>query len=120
MDGLEPNWNKIRPFVLDSASQFKPVPPPEFSMDEDSRFYKELKEVYDITNTMVEVGDEAEEVQIAKFWDCNPYVSVNRGHFMFATKKITPGAHWILITKIASESSNADFDRTVYAHTRRL
>nr|WP_242092636.1 vanadium-dependent haloperoxidase [Aestuariivivens sediminicola] len=118
MDGLEPNWNKIRPFVLDSASQFKPVPPPEFSMDENSRFYKELKEVYDITNTMVEVGDEAEEVQIAKFWDCNPYVSVNRGHFMFATKKITPGAHWILITKIASESSNADFDKTVYAHTK--
>lgn len=118
MDGLEPNWNKIRPFVLDSAAQFKPIPPPEFSMDENSQFYKELKEVYDITNKMVEVGDEAEEVQIAKFWDCNPYVSVNRGHLMFATKKITPGAHWILIAKIAAENSNADFDKTIYAHTK--
>ena len=28
MDGLEPHWNKIRPFVIDSAAQFKPVPPP--------------------------------------------------------------------------------------------
>ncbi|WP_242082818.1 vanadium-dependent haloperoxidase [Aestuariivivens sediminis] len=118
MDGLEPSWNKIRPFVLDSASQFKPVPPPKFSMDENSRFFKELKEVYDITNTMVEIGDESDKVQIAKFWDCNPYVSVNRGHFMFATKKITPGAHWILITKIACENSHADFDKTIYAHTK--
>lgn len=118
MDGLEPNWNKIRPFVLDSAAQFKPIPPPEFSMDENSKFYKELKEVYEITNKMVEIGDEAEEVQIAKFWDCNPYVSVTRGHMMFATKKITPGAHWILIAKIASKNSKADFDKTVYAHAK--
>ena len=47
MDGLEPHWNKIRPFVLDSAAQFKPIPPPKFSMDKKSDFYKELKEVYD-------------------------------------------------------------------------
>ena len=26
MDGLEPHWNKIRSFVLDSADQFKPIP----------------------------------------------------------------------------------------------
>ena len=50
MDGLEPHWNKIRPFVLDSAAQFKPIPPPDFSMDTDSKFYQELKEVYDISN----------------------------------------------------------------------
>jgi len=28
MNGIEPHWNKIRPFVLQSADQFKPVPPP--------------------------------------------------------------------------------------------
>lgn len=118
MDGLEPHWNKIRPFVLDSASQFKPIPPPEFSMDENSDFYKELKEVYDISNKITEDGDESEEVLIAQFWDCNPYVSVTRGHLMFATKKITPGAHWIGITKIACKTEEADVDRTVFAYTK--
>lgn len=118
MDGLEPHWNKIRPFVIDSAAQFKPVPPPAFSLEENSDFYKELKEVYDISNEITKRGDESEEVAIAQFWDCNPYVSVSRGHLMFATKKITPGAHWIGINKIACRKSNFDFDDTVYAYAK--
>ncbi|MGB3607641.1 vanadium-dependent haloperoxidase, partial [Psychroserpens sp.] len=118
MDGIEPHWSKIRPFTLASADQFKPVPPPTFSMEEDSAFYKELVEVYDISNTIFEAGDQSEQIAIAQFWDCNPYVSVNRGHLMFAVKKITPGAHWIGITKIAAKKSNADFNTTVYAYTK--
>jgi hypothetical protein len=118
MAGIEPHWSKIRPFVIESADQFKPVPPPPFSMEEGTDFYKEVKEVYDISQKMTEEGDSSEEVQIAKFWDCNPYVSVTRGHLMFATKKITPGAHWIGITKIACKQSESDFDKTVYAYTK--
>ena len=118
MDGLEPHWGKIRPFVLKAANQFKPVPPTEYSMEEDSDFYMELMEVYNIRLKMNEQGDGSEELAIAQFWDCNPYVTVTRGHLMFATKKITPGAHWIGITKIASIKDNADFDRTVYAYTK--
>lgn len=118
MDGIEPHWDKIRPFVLNAASQFKPVPPPAFSMEENSEFYKELKEVYDISNEVTEKGDDSEEIQIAQFWDCNPYVSITRGHLMFAAKKITPGAHWIGIAKIASRKSNFDFTQSVYAHTK--
>jgi hypothetical protein len=118
MDGIEPHWNKIRSFVLDSAAQFKPVPPPLYSMEKDSDFYKELLEVYTISQKITEEGDDSEEIEIAQFWDCNPYVSVTRGHLMFATKKITPGAHWIGITKIASRKSNADFNNTVFAYTK--
>ncbi len=118
MEGIEPHWNKIRPFYLDSAAQFKPIPPPTFSMDKDSDFYKELIEVYNISNEITADGDDSEEVQIAQFWDCNPYVSVTRGHLMFATKKITPGAHWIGITKIASRKTNSNFDDTVFAYTK--
>jgi len=118
MEGIEPHWNKIRPFYLDSAAQFRPVPPPPFSMEKDSDFYKELIEVYNISNEITANGDASEEVQIAKFWDCNPYVSVTRGHLMFATKKITPGAHWIGITKIASRKTNTDFAETVFAYTK--
>ena len=118
MDGLEPHWNKIRSFVLDSASQFKPVPPPKFSMNKNSDFFKELKEVYDISLEITKKGDSSEEIAIAQFWDCNPYMSVTRGHLMFAVKKITPGAHWIGITKIATKKEKADFNRTVFAYTK--
>lgn len=118
MDGIEPHWNKIRPFALDSSAQFKPVPPPAFSMEKDSDFYKELREVYDISLEITEKGDTSEEIQIAQFWDCNPYVSITRGHLMFATKKITPGAHWIGITKIACRTTNLDLKQTIYAYTK--
>lgn len=118
MDGIEPHWNKIRTLVLDSAAQFKPKKHPKFSLEKNSAFYKELREVYDISERITEAGDESEEIQIAQFWDCNPYVSVTRGHLMFATKKITPGAHWIGITKIASRKSNFDFENTIFAYTK--
>tara|TARA_B110000238_G_C16128257_1_gene440282 strand:- start:947 stop:2290 length:1344 start_codon:yes stop_codon:yes gene_type:complete len=118
MDAIEPHWNKIRPFLLQSADQFKPLPHPEFSLKKDSDFYKELLEVYAISERITEKGDQSEELAIAKFWDCNPYVSVTRGHFMFATKKITPGAHWIGIVKIATQKTNANLMQTVNAYAK--
>lgn len=118
MKGIEPHWNKLRPFILDSASQFKPVRPPKFSLEPDSPFYKELISVYEINNSIREKGDESEEIAIARFWDCNPFVSVNKGHFMFAEKKITPGAHWIGICKIANDKTQADFEKAVFAQTK--
>lgn len=118
LDGIEPHWSKIRPLVLDSASQFKPTPPPPFSMDKNSDFYKELEEVYTISEKITAEGDTSEEIAIAQFWDCNPYVSVTRGHLMFATKKITPGAHWMGIVKIACKKDDADFNKTVFAYTK--
>ena len=118
MDGIEPHWNDIRTFILDSAQQFKPEKHPEFSMDKDSKFYEELMEVYNTGIQMQQNPADAEKVEIAKFWDCNPYVSVTRGHFMFATKKISPGAHWILITKIVTRKTNSNFEETVNAYTK--
>jgi hypothetical protein len=118
MDGIEPHWNKIRPFLLDSAQQFKPERHPEFSLEKDSKFYEELMEVYDISKEITENGDDSEEIAIARFWDCNPFVSVTRGHFMFATKKISPGAHWIGITKIAAKKTNANVEETMNAYTK--
>ena len=118
MDGIEPHWNKIRPFILDSASQFKPIPPPEFSLKKDSKFYQELLEVYNVSQEITKKGDKTEEIEIAQFWDCNPFVSVTRGHFMFATKKISPGAHWILISQIASKKTKSSFEETVNTYTK--
>ena len=103
MEGIEPSWNKIRTFVIDSANQFVPSPPTEFDLDKNSRFYKELIEVYDAVKTLNE-----ERTEIASFWDCNPYVSHQTGHVMYATKKITPGGHWMGIASIAAKNSEAD------------
>ncbi len=117
MDGVEPHWSKIRTMVIDSSSQFKPTPALPYSTDKNSAFFKQVLEVYDISKMMVKKGDTSEEIKIAQFWDCNPYVTVNQGHMMFAKKKITPGGHWMGITKIACKTSKANFEKTVYAFT---
>jgi hypothetical protein len=118
MDAIEPHWNKIRTFTLDSASQFKPKRHPKFSLEKNSDFNNELLEVYNVVKEINQKGDTSEEIAIARFWDCNPYVSVTRGHFMFASKKITPGAHWIGICKIACKQNKSNFSETVYAYTK--
>ena len=117
MDGVEPHWSEIRTMVLDSAAQFKPIPALKYSTDKNSPFFKQVQEVYYISKMMVAKGDNSEEIKIAQFWDCNPYVTVNQGHMMFAKKKITPGGHWMGITKIACKTSKANFEKTVFAYT---
>ncbi|MBP9055511.1 MAG: vanadium-dependent haloperoxidase [Saprospiraceae bacterium] len=105
MDGIEPSWNKIRTMVMDSASQFKPVPPPVFNVkDKNSPFFKEVLETY---NTVKNA--DAEQTEIANFWDCNPYKLNVTGHVMHATKKISPGGHWINIVGVAGKKSQADY-----------
>jgi PAP2 superfamily len=118
MDAVEPHWGEIRTLVLDSASQFKPIPALPFSLVKSSPFFKQVQEVYDISKEMIKKGDNSEEIQMAQFWDCNPYVSVSQGHMMFAKKKITPGGHWMGIVKIACKKSKADFEKTVFAYTK--
>ncbi len=117
MDAIEPHWSEIRTLVLDSSSQFKPIPALAFSLEKNSPFFKQIMEVYNLSLEMKKKGDSCDEIKMAQFWDCNPYVSVTQGHMMFAKKKISPGAHWMGITKIACKKTNADFDRTVFAYT---
>ena len=112
MDGIEPHWRELRPFVIDSAQQFSPPPPTPYDMDENSLFYEELMEVYTALNE-----EKEERLAIAEFWDCNPYVSHHTGHVMFATKKITPGGHWIGIAKLACEKKQTSFLQTIEAYT---
>jgi hypothetical protein len=112
MDGIEPHWREIRPFVLDSAQQFIPPPPTDYSTRDTSRFYTEALEVYTAVST-----DTEERSEIAQFWDCNPYVSHQQGHVMFATKKITPGGHWIGITGQACRQVSADMATSARIYT---
>jgi len=115
IDGIEPHWREIRPLVLDSAQQFVPPAPTPFSEDPESQFMKETMEVYQA----LDAPDAAERVAIAKFWDCNPYVMQQTGHVMYATKKITPGGHWMSISTLVSRRENLDVlaSAEVYART---
>lgn len=112
IEGIEPSWRLIRPMVLDSSTQFIPVPPTAFSTDKNSLFYKQAMEVY-------KINDEEKEnkTAIANFWDCNPYVMHQQGHLMFATKKVTPGGHWMGITALACRKAGLDMVATSEAYT---
>lgn len=113
MEGIEPHWRDIRPMVIDSAEQFEPLEPDAFSLEEGSAFHQQLIEVYEIGKNL-----DDDQKEIAQFWDCNPYVSHHRGHAMFATKKITPGGHWMGITAIATRKTGNSFDETIEVYTR--
>ena len=113
MDAIEPHWNKIRTFVIDSAAQFTPPPPTPFSKEKDTQFYNEALEVRDIGVNLTE-----DQRAIASFWDCNPFVMNVKGHVMFATKKISPGGHWMNITNVACVKDKADFVRSAEAYVR--
>lgn len=101
--GIEPYWNTLRTFVIDSAEQFKPMSPTEFDSTSNSLFYKETLEVYEAVNNIGE-----SEIEIAKFWDCNPNISYHRGHMMFFEQKLTPGGHWMSIASQVLEKEKAD------------
>ena len=113
MDAVEPNWGTLRPFVLDSASQFRPEPPIPLDTVRTSPFFRQVQEVHDVKRDLTD-----EQRNIAAFWDCNPYVMHVQGHTMFATKKITPGGHWMGIVGIAARKSGADIVRSSEAYAR--
>ncbi|MDO1448710.1 vanadium-dependent haloperoxidase [Rhodocytophaga aerolata] len=103
MDATEPYWNTIMPLALDSAAHCRPPKPLEYKTDAQSPFYQEFKLVYDIGKNITE-----EQREIARFWDDNPFVSHHTGHATFATKKMTPGGHWMAIASLAARQTNAD------------
>ncbi len=113
MDAVEPHWNKIRTFVIDSAQQFKPVPPSAFSTDKTSQFFKDAYYVYETGKNMT-----YEQRAIASFWDCNPFVMNVKGHVMFATKKISPGGHWINITRVVCTNTHSNMVKSAEAYLR--
>lgn len=112
MAAVEPNWKMIRPLTLDSAAQFKPVPPGPFSKEKGSAFYNLAHHVYTTTRDLTQ-----EQQDIANFWDCNPFAVNVHGHINYATKKLSPGGHWLSIAAIASQKVNADIVKTSAAYT---
>jgi hypothetical protein len=111
-EAIEPNWAKILPFFLDSAQQFKPAAPLAYSSEENSDFYAAAYHVYETVNTINE-----EDLDKARFWDCNPMVSVNNGHVMHLKRQLTPGGHWVGIAGTAAKIDSLDLFKTAEVYT---
>ena len=110
-DAAEPYWAMIKTFKLDSAGQFTCGPPYDYSIDTNSNFYKQVREVYNIGRNLTD-----SQKTIARYWDDNPFVTEHSGHLMFANKKITPVGHWMGITGIACKMKNLSEVETAQAY----
>lgn len=110
----EPHWKEIRTMVLDSASQFRPVAPPTFSVtDKNSEYYKNVIMVKEAGENLTD-----EQKHIANFWDDNPFKVNVSGHIMFSSKKFSPPGHWMSIVGIANKTAKGDFNTATYAFAK--
>lgn len=109
LEAVEPNWKTIRPLVIDSASGFRPAAPCAFSKDTTSAFYRQALAVYKVSKHLT-----TEQLEIAQFWDCNPFAINTSGHMSIGFKKISPGGHWMNIAALVARQQKVGFDKTVY------
>ena len=77
---LLPNWGKNRTFALASGAACPLPPPPPYSEDKNSEFYRQAWEVYDTVRAIT-----PEQRAIARFWSDDPMLSP------------TPPGHWMSI-----------------------
>jgi hypothetical protein len=112
MAAVEPYFNTVRPFVLDSCSQFMAPPPVAFSIAKNSDFYKMMLANYSNSQQLSD-----EQKAIAAFWDCNPFAVKGDAHLILSQKKISPGAHWLGITGIACAKAQKSFGQSMQIFT---
>lgn len=111
MAAVEPYWARMRTIALDSAAECKPVSPPQFSKELETEFYNQAYEVYRTGMNLTQ-----EQREIALFWDCNPFFLNTQGHLNFATKKLSPGGHWMSIVSLVARKKNSDLVTSAAAY----
>jgi hypothetical protein len=111
-EAVEPNWRTIRTMVIDSATQYKPAVLIPFSKDTTSAFYGQVKAVYDISKHLT-----TDQLNMALFWDCNPFAITTSGHMAIGYKKISPGGHWMHIAGLVTKQAGLDFDHSTVVIT---
>ena len=93
---LLPTWGNNRPFAMPTSATCKLPPPPDYSEEKSSQFYKEAQEVFETRKTLTK-----EQRAIARFWSDDPMLST------------TPPGHWISIALQIIERDNVDLERGV-------
>jgi hypothetical protein len=107
MDAVEPNWGMLRSFTLDSSSSFRSMMSFAFDTMTTSDYYKEAMIVYDAVNKLT-----LSDTLIARYWDCNPNVSITSGHVTYFQQQISPGGHWVFIAGSVAEKEKLDMIKT--------
>jgi hypothetical protein len=92
---LLPDWASNRSFAMPSGAACPIPPPPPYSEDPSSAFYREAMEVYEAVRNLT-----PEQEVIARFWSDDPMLSP------------TPPGHWLFIALDLLEQENASLDRT--------
>ena len=93
---LLPGWGKTRTFATPDGATCPLPPPPDYSEDKNSEFYRQAIEVYDTVNTLT-----PDQRAIARFWSDDPMLSP------------TPPGHWISIAMQVLDQDKADASRRV-------
>ncbi len=78
---LLPRWGQNRPFVLKAAADCPAPPPPDYSEEPGSPFYRDAQQVWNISKNATQ-----EQRQVALYWADDP------------GKTPTPAGHWVFIT----------------------
>jgi len=95
---VTPYWGRLRTMVAGSNENTQPAPPPMYSEDTISVFYRMVKQVYDISTQLT-----PEQKNIALFWkDINPGVTA-------------PG-HWLNILRQVIQQENTPLDKAALAY----
>jgi hypothetical protein len=95
---LLPDWGKNRTFAMPNGATCALPPPPDYSEDESSEFYRQALEVYETRKTLT-----PEQAAIARFWSDDPMLSP------------TPPGHWISMALQILDREKAGLDRIVEA-----
>lgn len=80
---LLPSWGSNRPFTVDSVAEYDPGPPPAFSTEPGSAFYREALEVHDVVEALT-----AEQLTIATFWGDGARTVGATGHVMMILTQV--------------------------------
>ena len=98
---LLPDWQKNRSFALPDSAACDLPPPPAYSEDKGSEFYKQALEVYNTKNNLT-----GEQKAIARFWSDDPMLSP------------TPPGHWVSIIMQISDRDKWPAAKTADALAR--
>lgn len=71
--GIDEQWSSVTPFVLDSGSQFRPVPPPAVGSWEYNRALAEVQSIGSVSNNVRTV----DQTHIAEFYKQDAELTVN-------------------------------------------
>ena len=93
---LLPEWGNNRTFAMPNGATCPLPPPPAFSIDPASAFYKEADEVYQTGKSIT-----PEQRAIARFWSDDPMLTM------------TPPGHWFSIAQQVLKSRTSSLEDSV-------